>query len=144
MDTSPAHVPAPPRAPHPCPLRLDEALAKVDALWSPRVVTTLNDYDVKVARLQGAYVWHAHQDTDELFLVVDGTLHIDLRDAPDAGERTVTLGTGALFTVPRGVEHRPHTESGAQVVLLEPSGTLSTGDYAGEVPDHIDATTGRK
>ncbi|MGW2633942.1 cupin domain-containing protein, partial [Streptomyces chattanoogensis] len=86
------------------PIALSEALASFDALWSPRIVTHVNDYDVRIAKVEGEHLWHAHDDTDEFFLVLDGELYISLREA--AGERTVRLPQGSVFTVPRGTEHR--------------------------------------
>ncbi|WEH42937.1 cupin domain-containing protein [Streptomyces sp. AM 2-1-1] len=122
------------------PLSLGTALASFDALWSPRVVTRVNDYDVRVAKVHGEHVWHAHDDTDEFFLVLDGELRIALREA--AGERTVVLARGAVFTVPRGTEHKPSAPSGAAILLFEPTGTSSVGDRHDGIPDHVDATTG--
>ncbi|MEU8522788.1 cupin domain-containing protein [Streptomyces sp. NBC_01216] len=132
---------------HRVPVDLEAALATFDALWSPRIVTRVNDYDVRIAKVAGEHVWHAHDDTDEFFLVLDGELRISLRepgarDDTETVERTVTLPRGAVFTVPRGVEHRPSAPSGASILMLEPSGTSSVGDRHEEVPDHVDATTG--
>ena len=121
------------------PVALSDALARFDALWSPRIVTRVNDYDVRIAKVQGEHVWHAHDDTDELFLVLDGELTIALREP--TGEREVVLPTGSVFVVPRGQQHRPAAPLGASILMLEPSGTLTTGD-AVDVPDHVDATTG--
>ncbi|WP_078965532.1 cupin domain-containing protein [Streptomyces aureocirculatus] len=129
---TPAHRPA--------PIDLSEALASFDAVWSPRIVTHVNDYDVRVAKFKGEYIWHVHDDTDEFFLVLDGELDIALRDA--SGERTVTLSKGSVFTVPRGTEHKPVAHSGASALLFEPTGTLTVGDRHDEVPDRVDATTG--
>jgi mannose-6-phosphate isomerase-like protein (cupin superfamily) len=123
----------------PEPVTLSDALARFDALWSPRIVTRVNDYDVRIAKVQGEHVWHAHDDTDEFFLVLDGELRIALREP--SGEREVVLPTGSVYVVPRGQEHRPSSPAGASILMLEPSGTLTTGD-AVEVPDHVDATTG--
>ncbi|MCA1712944.1 MAG: cupin domain-containing protein [Actinobacteria bacterium] len=123
----------------PEPVVLTEALARFDALWSPRIVASVNDYDVRIAKVQGEHVWHAHHDTDELFLVLDGELTIALRGS--GGERQVVLPTGCVFVVPRGQEHCPSSPRGAAILLLEPRGTLSTGDAAA-VPDHVDATRG--
>ncbi|SEG07880.1 Mannose-6-phosphate isomerase, cupin superfamily [Actinacidiphila yanglinensis] len=122
------------------PLDLSKALASFDALWSPRIVTRVNDYDVRVAKVEGDYMWHVHDDTDEFFLVLDGELRIFLRD--DAGERAVVLPRGSVFTVPRGTEHKPSAPTGASILLFEPTGTLTVGDRHEEVPDHVDATTG--
>ncbi|MEU7900276.1 cupin domain-containing protein [Nonomuraea sp. NPDC049152] len=122
------------------PIGLSKALASFDALWSPRIVTRVNDYDVRVAKVEGEHLWHAHDDTDEFFLVLNGELHISLRE-PD-GERTVVLPTGSIFTVPRGMEHKPAAPSGAAILMFEPTGTPSVGDHHDEIPDHIDVTTG--
>ncbi|GAA3024615.1 cupin domain-containing protein [Streptosporangium longisporum] len=122
------------------PILLGEALASFDALWSPRIVTRVNDYDVRIAKAEGEHVWHVHDDTDEFFLVLDGELRISLREP--SGERTVLLPRGAVFTVPRGTEHRPYAPSGAAVLMFEPTGTPSTGDRHDEIPDHVDSTVG--
>ncbi|GAA2758117.1 cupin domain-containing protein [Actinopolymorpha rutila] len=124
------------------PIALNDALASFDARWSPRIVTRVNDYDVRVAKAQGEHVWHVHEDTDEFFLVLDGELHISLREP--TGERTVVLRRGSVFTVPRGIEHKPSAPSGASIMLLEPTGTSSVGDRHDEVPGHVDATTGHE
>lgn len=125
------------------PISLTAALASFDALWSPRIVTSVNDYDVRIAKVQGEHVWHTHDHTDEFFLVLDGELRIALREG--AGhERVVSLGRGDVFTVPRGVEHRPESATGAAILMFEPSGTLTVGDRHDDVPDHVDATTGHR
>ncbi|MCF6521733.1 cupin domain-containing protein [Streptomyces sp. JJ36] len=122
------------------PVSLRAALASFDALWSPRIVTRVNDYDVRIAKVEGEHVWHAHEDTDEFFLVLDGELHLSLREP--GGERTVVLPQGSVFTVPRGTEHRPYAPSGAAILMFEPAGTSSVGDRHDALPDHVDATTG--
>ncbi|MFJ9646254.1 cupin domain-containing protein [Streptomyces sp. NPDC101206] len=122
------------------PIPLHQALASFDALWSPRIVTRVNDYDVRIAKVEGQHVWHAHDHTDEFFLVLDGELHISLRE-PE-GERTVVLPQGSVYTVPRGTEHRPYAPSGAAILMFEPTGTPTVGDRHDEIPDHVDATTG--
>ncbi|MGW8884851.1 cupin domain-containing protein [Streptomyces sp. NPDC055749] len=124
----------------PEPILLNDALKSFDALWSPRVVTRVNDYDVRVAKVHGEHVWHVHEDTDEFFLVVDGSLDIGLRE--ESGERSVTLDRGAVFVVPRGTWHKPSSADGASLMLFEPSGTSTVGDAHDEIPDHVDATTG--
>ncbi|GAA1454378.1 MULTISPECIES: cupin domain-containing protein [Nocardiopsis] len=124
------------------PINLRDALASFDELWSPRIVTRVNDYDVRVAKVRGEYVWHAHDGTDEFFLLLDGDLRIRLREREGAPERVVTLERGSVFVVPRGVEHRPESDGGASILLFEPTGTLTVGDRHEEVPDHVDATTG--
>ncbi|MFC7550020.1 cupin domain-containing protein [Plantactinospora sp. GCM10030261] len=129
------------------PIVLSAALASFDALWSPRVVTRVNDYDVRVAKVAGEHVWHSHTHTDEFFLVLDGELHIAVRDGapgPDGGraERVVVLPRGAVFVVPAGIEHRPSAPAGASILMFEPAGTSSVGDRHDPVPDHVDVTTG--
>ncbi|MER5392819.1 cupin domain-containing protein, partial [Saccharopolyspora sp. NPDC002686] len=116
------------------PVALTEALASFDALWSPRIVTRVNDYDVRIAKVEGEHVWHVHDDTDEFFLVIDGELHLSLREP--TGERTVQLPRGAVSTVPRGTEHKPSAPTGAAILMFEPSGTSTVGDRHDELPDH--------
>jgi len=122
------------------PVSLSAALASFDELWSPRIVTAVNDYDVRVAKVEGEHVWHVHEHTDEFFLVLEGELTIALREP--AGERTVVLPKGSVCTVPRGTEHKPYAPGGASILLLEPTGTLTVGDRHDEIPAHVDATTG--
>ncbi|MBO1333550.1 cupin domain-containing protein [Streptomyces sp. VRA16 Mangrove soil] len=122
------------------PVQLAKALTTFDALWSPRIVTTVNDYDVRLAKAEGEHVWHVHADTDEFFLVVEGELTIALRE--EGGERAVVLERGSVFTVPRGTWHKPHAAPGTAILVLEPTGTSSTGDAHDPVPDHVDSTTG--
>ena len=95
--------------------------------WSPKVVARLNDYEIKVVKVQGEFVWHTHEDTDELFLVLSGELTIQLRDG------AVTLAPGQLYVVPRGVEHCPIAEGDVSVLLIEPEGVVNTGDAGGEL-----------
>ena len=112
---------------------LTEKLSLVDEFWVPKVVAELNGQYVKVAKLQGAYVWHAHAEEDEAFLVVAGQLRIELRDG------AVELGPGELCVVPRGVEHRPVADEECHCVLFEPASTRNTGtvdhDYTIEADD---------
>lgn len=124
------------------PIALDDALASFDVLWSPRIVTRVNDYDVRIAKVEGEHVWHVHDHTDEFFLVLRGELRIVLRE--ESGERTVVLPRGAVFTVPRGTYHKPVSPGGASILMFEPSGTLTVGDRHDEVPGHVDATTGHE
>lgn len=105
---------------------LAAALASFSDTWSPRIVARYNDNKVVVAHAEGEFVWHSHPDTDDLFLVLAGELTIELRDRPD-----VTLGPGELYVVPRGVEHRPAASEGAQILIVEPEGTVNTGDAGG-------------
>jgi mannose-6-phosphate isomerase-like protein (cupin superfamily) len=122
------------------PVSLDQALASFTEQWSPRIVTSVNDYDVRIAKVEGEHLWHVHDHTDEFFLVLDGELHISLREP--AGERTVVLARGSVFTVPRGTEHKPYARVPTAILMLEPSGTSTVGDRHDEIPAHVDATTG--
>jgi len=106
------------------PVNLAEKLAQFDEHWSPRTVAEFNGHDVMVVKVKGEFVWHHHDDTDDLFLVLKGQITIRLRD----GE--VQLGPGELFVVPLGVEHQPFAEEEAELLLIEPSGTPNTGDEA--------------
>jgi mannose-6-phosphate isomerase-like protein (cupin superfamily) len=124
------------------PVNLNEALATFTDIYSPRIVGRVNDYDIRIAHTRGEHVWHVHDHTDEFFLVLDGGFDITLRDA--SGERTVSLGPGEIFVVPRGTEHKPSSPGGA-ILMFEPSGTSTTGDrHQGEIPAHVDSTTGRE
>jgi mannose-6-phosphate isomerase-like protein (cupin superfamily) len=122
------------------PVNLSQALASFSDIYSPRIVGRVNDYDVRIAHARGEHVWHVHEDTDEFFLVLDGTFDVSLHE--DGGERTVRLRSGDIFVVPRGTEHKPSSDGGA-ILMFERSGTLTTGDrHEGEIPDHVDSTTG--
>jgi mannose-6-phosphate isomerase-like protein (cupin superfamily) len=113
---------------------LRDKLSLFSEHWSPKVVATLNDYEVKVVKVKGEFVWHSHTDTDELFLVVDGSLTIRLPDG-DA-----VLGPGQLFVVPRGVEHCPVAAEEASLLLIEPAGVVNTGEAGGELTAPHDTT----
>jgi mannose-6-phosphate isomerase-like protein (cupin superfamily) len=104
-----------------------ERLSLFSDHWSPKVVARLNDYEIKVVKVQGEFTWHSHEDTDELFLVVQGQLTIQLRDGD------VTLGPGQLYVVPRGVEHCPLADGEVHAVLIEPTGVVNTGNAGGEL-----------
>jgi mannose-6-phosphate isomerase-like protein (cupin superfamily) len=107
-------------------INLGQKLALIDEQWQPKVVAEMNDYQFKLVRLQGDFVWHDHKDTDETFIVVDGVLRIDFRDG------AVQLAAGEMFVVPRGVEHKPYAEREVKVLLIEPRGVLNTGEAGGE------------
>jgi mannose-6-phosphate isomerase-like protein (cupin superfamily) len=108
------------------PINLADKFTHIDELWAPRIIARLNDYHLKLARIQGEFVWHSHAETDELFLVVQGQLRLDFRDGQ------VELAAGELFVVPRGVEHRPFAAEDCQILLIEPAGTANTGDAGGD------------
>jgi mannose-6-phosphate isomerase-like protein (cupin superfamily) len=101
---------------------LAAALAKIDAHWQPHVAAELNGQEVRLAKLLGEFAWHAHEREDELYLVLEGRLELRLR------ERTIELGPGQLFVVPRGVEHQPFAAEECSVLLFEPAATVNTGD----------------
>ena len=107
-------------------VNLQEKFAKFSDHWSPKIVGALNDLHIKAVKVKGEFVWHSHDDTDELFLVITGSLVIRMRD----GE--VSVGAGEFFVVPRGVEHMPVAEQECDVLLFEPAGTVNTGDAGGE------------
>lgn len=113
------------------PVNLAEKLAQFSQYWSPRTLGQLNDYDLMVVKVQGEFVWHKHDDTDDFFLVLSGRLVIRMRD------REVVLEPGELFVVPRGVEHQPYAEHETHVLLIEPTGTPNTGDSATAAPRRL-------
>jgi len=106
---------------------LAEKLALLEGPFQPGIVGYLNDYKLAVARVRGEFIWHAHPETDDFFLVLSGRLTIQLRD------REIALGPGELFVVPAGVEHCPRSDEGAEILLIEPRGTINTGDAGGEL-----------
>ena len=106
-------------------VNLEDKFARFSEHWSPKILARLNDYHVKAVKLQGEFVWHKHDETDELFLVTKGSPVIRFRD------REVSLGPGELVVVPKGVEHLPVAEEECEVLLIEPAGTLKTGDAGG-------------
>ena len=106
------------------PISLAQKFSKFSERYQPKVVAQMNDYQFKLARVEGDFVWHSHADTDETFLVIDGQLRIDFRDG------SVTLGPGEMFVVPRGREHKPFAAAECKIMLIEPAGTVNTGDAA--------------
>lgn len=113
--SKPDHAPA-------RPVSVAAKLAQIDTPWTPKAIAAVDDHVVKAVKLEGAFVWHAHADADELFFVVEGELLMEFRD------RTERVGPGELIVVPRGVEHRPVAPTGAQVLLFERDGVVNTGD----------------
>lgn len=110
---------------------VDDALNKIDKPWQPHRLVSVNDYDVKVVKLLGEFVWHTHPDTDEMFFVHSGELIIQLRD------RDVVLGPGDVFVVPAGVEHCPKAVEEVSALLFERAGTVNTGDVGGEMTSQV-------
>ena len=106
-------------------INLKDKLARFSEHWSPRVIAEMNDYQFKLAKVKGEFVWHAHADTDEVFLVLDGALTLEFRD------KVVLLRTGEMYVVPKGVEHRPVAVDECSIMLVEPRGVVNTGDAGG-------------
>jgi mannose-6-phosphate isomerase-like protein (cupin superfamily) len=102
-------------------------IALIDGYWQPRVVAEMNDYQFKVVKLDGEFVWHKHGDTDETFIVLDGELRIDFRGSP-SGDGSIVLHAGQMAVVPKGVEHKPHAYTEVKLLLIEPRGVANTGD----------------
>lgn len=115
------------------PINLNEKLSKFSEHWSPRIIAQMNDYHFKVAKVQGEFVWHSHADTDEVFVVLNGRLEIQFRQG------SVVLKEGEMYVVPKGVEHKPVAESECHILLVEPAGTVNTGDVVDErtVPNNV-------
>ena len=107
-------------------INLAEKLSKIADYWQPRVVAELNDYQFKMVKIEGDFIWHSHADTDEAFIVVEGELRIDFRDG------AVTIGPGEMYVVPKGVEHKPYAAHEVKLMLIEPRGVTNTGDAGGE------------
>ncbi|OEC37907.1 cupin [Pseudomonas sp. 1D4] len=107
-------------------INLQHKLSLFSEQWAPKVIVEMNDYQFKVVRIEGDFIWHSHADTDEAFLVIEGQLRIDLRDG------AVLLGPGELYVVPKGVEHKPYAEREVKMLLIEPRGVINTGEEGGE------------
>ena len=103
-------------------ININDKLNKFSDLWSPRVIAEMNDYQFKLAKVKGEFVWHSHEETDETFIVLDGELLIEFRD------EKIKLNKGELYIVPKGVEHKPYAENECHIMLIEPKGIINTGD----------------
>jgi mannose-6-phosphate isomerase-like protein (cupin superfamily) len=108
------------------PINLAQKFALFDEQWQPKVIAEMNDYQFKIVKLHGDFVWHHHAETDETFIVIDGVLRIDFRDG------AVLLGPGEMFVVPKGVEHKPFAEHEVRLMLIEPRGVANTGEVGGD------------
>lgn len=108
-------------------INLAQKLSLFTDQWQPRVIAEMNDYQFKIVRLQGDFIWHDHKNTDETFIVLDGILRIDFRDG------AVTIGPGEMYVVPKGVEHKPFAEREVKLLLIEPRGVKNTGEEGGEL-----------
>ena len=109
------------------PINLTQKLSMFSDHWSPKIIAQMNDYHFKLVKLKGDFVWHRHVDTDEVFLVIQGSMQIDFRDG------SVGLRTGEMFVVPKGVEHKPWAKKECHVLLVEPAGTINTGDAGSDL-----------
>ena len=108
-------------------INLEEKLSKFSEHWSPKVIAEMNDYQFKLVRIEGEFVWHDHPDTDEVFIVIEGTMQIEFED------RTIELREGEMLVVPKGVRHKPYAEEECKVMLVEPRGVVNTGDAEGNL-----------
>jgi mannose-6-phosphate isomerase-like protein (cupin superfamily) len=108
-------------------INFEEKFKKFADQWSPKIIAQMNDYHFKLVRFQGDFIWHSHEDTDEVFIVIDGEMVIEFRDG------RVTLENGEMFVVPKGVEHKPFAKDECKVLLVEPAGTINTGDAGGDL-----------
>ena len=106
-------------------INLENKFGLFQETWQPKIIAEMNDYQFKVVRLEGDFIWHQHDDTDETFLVLEGALRIDFRDG------SVALGPGELFVVPKGKEHKPYAAGEVKLMLIEPRGVKNTGDQGG-------------
>ena len=104
------------------PINLEDKLSKFSEQWQPKIIAQMNDYHFKLVKAHGDFVWHSHRDTDEVFLVIDGALTIEFRNGK------VDLKAGEMFVIPKGVEHKPFADKECHLMLIEPAGTVNTGD----------------
>ncbi len=108
-------------------INLKEKLSKFSDHWSPKVIAEMNDYQFKLVKIQGEFVWHNHDDTDETFIVIEGEMKIEFKN------ETVELSEGDMFVVPKGVEHKPWAENECKVMIIEPRGVVNTGNSEGDL-----------
>ena len=108
-------------------INLEDKLSKFSEHWSPKVIAEMNDYQFKLVKIEGEFVWHEHPDTDEVFIVIEGTMQIEFED------RTIELREGEMLVVPKGVRHKPYAEAECKVMLVEPRGVVNTGDTGDEL-----------
>lgn len=108
-------------------INLAEKYGKFSDHWAPRVIAEMNDYQFKLAKIEGEFIWHSHAESDEVFIVLDGSMAIELPDG------RVELEAGELFVVPRGMEHKPVAEGECRIMLVEPRGVINTGEAGGEL-----------
>jgi mannose-6-phosphate isomerase-like protein (cupin superfamily) len=109
------------------PINIQEKFAKFSEHWSPKIIAQMNDYHIKLVRFEGDFIWHSHVDIDEVFITLNGEMTIEFRDD------RVSLKEGEIFVIPRGVEHKPFAEKECRVMLIEPVGTINTGDATSDL-----------
>lgn len=108
-------------------INLKDKLAKFSEHWTPKIIAEMNDYQFKLVKIKGDFVWHNHSDTDEVFIVIEGSMKIEFED------KVVELNEGEMYVVPKGVEHKPFAENECKVLLVEPRGIVNTGDAEGDL-----------
>lgn len=109
------------------PINFEEKLSKFTEHWSPKIIAQMNNYHFKIVKFQGEFLWHSHDNTDEVFIVLGGEMSIDFRD------NSVDLKSGEMFVVPKGTEHKPFADKECKAILVEPAGTINTGNAGGEL-----------
>ena len=109
------------------PVNFEKKLNLFSDHWSPKIIAQMNDYQFKLVKFQGEFVWHSHKDTDETFIVIEGQMGIEFRDGQ------VNIQNGEMFIVPKGVEHKPFAENECKIMVIEPAGVINTGDSGGEL-----------
>ena len=113
-------------------INLEEKFSKFSEYWSPKVIAEMNDYQFKLVKIKDDFVWHKHKNTDEVFIVIKGTMKIEFRDD------IVDLSEGEMFVIPKGIEHKPYSEDECKVMIVEPKGVINTGDSSGELTANND------
>jgi mannose-6-phosphate isomerase-like protein (cupin superfamily) len=108
-------------------INIEEKLSKFSDQWSPKIIAEMNDYQFKLVKIQGEFVWHNHEDTDEVFIVIEGKMKIEFEN------QTIELNEGEMYVVPKGVQHKPYAETECKVMLVEPRGVVNTGNTEGEL-----------
>ena len=108
-------------------INLQEKFSKFSQYWTPKVIAEMNDYQFKLVKLEGEFVWHNHDDTDEVFIVIEGKMFIEFED------ETIELNQGEMYVVPKGVQHKPYAEQECKVMLVEPKGVVNTGEASGDL-----------
>ena len=108
-------------------INLQDKFSKFSEQWTPKVIAEMNDYQFKLVKIEGEFVWHNHDDTDEVFIVIEGKMFIEFED------ETIELNQGEMYVVPKGVQHKPYAEQECEVMLVEPKGVVNTGEASGDL-----------